>query len=268
MAQLAQIALPFTILFESAKPVLEIDRRVTQLLYGEAFEIEKADGAFIYGTCKTDGYKGWVHQDCLTDATWLPTHFVDSLWAPIFPEATFKNWAMVTLPFLSRIEVDAEKTEGDYAFVPSLRGYIHKNHIKPLVHIEKGKSDIVETAKRFLEVPYQYGGRSPSGVDCASLVQLALLRAGLSCPRDTDQQEDCETLGEYIDIGKDLENPKGLKRGDLLYLKGHVGIMLDDKTVLNATARTMLVQIEKLNDFIEAYKAQGLFIETVRRPNI
>ncbi len=268
MSKLAQIALPFTILFESAKPVLEIDRRVTQLLYGEAFEIEKADGPFILGSCKTDNYQGWVHQDCLTDATWLPTHFVDSLWAPIFPKAGFKNWAMVTLPFLSRIEIDAEKTEGDYAYVPSLRGYIHNNHIKPLADLSTDSCDFVEIAQRFMEVPYQYGGRSPSGVDCASLVQLALMRAGISCPRDTDQQEHDNALGDTVDFGSDPENPHGLQRGDLVYLKGHVGIMLDEGNILNATARSMLVQIEPLADFIKAYKDQELVIQTIRRPNI
>jgi hypothetical protein len=254
MTTIMQIAMPFTILFEEPKPILEIDKKVSQLLFGEAFELTEQEGPFVKGICKTDDYTGWVHQDSLTPQTWLPTHFVEALWAPVFPKAGHKNWAMVSLPFMSRIEIDEEKNDGDYAFIPALRGYIHKNHIKPLSDLQK-KQDYVETALRFLQATYQFGGRTYAGIDCSSLVQLALLRSGYTCPRDSADQE--KALGKEIN-GKS-------QRGDLVFLDGHVGIMIDENTILNATARSMSVQIETLENFTKDYKAQGLGITSIKR---
>ncbi|MAS87765.1 MAG: hypothetical protein CMH30_07315 [Micavibrio sp.] len=254
MSAIMQIAMPFTILFEEPKPVLEINQKVTQLLFGEAFEITEQEGPFVKGICKTDDYKGWIHQDSLTPQTWLPTHFVDALWAPVFPKAGHKNWAMVSLPFMSRIEIEEEKNDGDYAFIPALRGYVHKSHIKPLTDLNK-EQDYVDTALRFLQATYQFGGRTYAGLDCSGLIQLALLRSGYKCPRDSGDQEKA--------LGKEINDAP--QRGDLVFLEGHVGIMINETNILNATARSMLVQIEPFNDFIKAYQDQGLEITSIKR---
>ena len=70
--------------------------------------------------------------------------------------------------------------------------------------------------------------------------QLAMGAAGLPCPRDSDMQE---SLGDEVTIVEDLS---GLRRGDRVHWKGHVGIMLDGERLLHANGFHMLVEAEPL----------------------
>ena len=88
---------------------------------------------------------------------------------------------------------------------------------------------------------YQYGGTGPYGFDCSGLVQAALELAGATPLRDTDQQQ--ATLGAPVAITPGLQ---GLSRGDLVFWKGHVGIMRDAVRLLHANAHHMAVASEPL----------------------
>jgi cell wall-associated NlpC family hydrolase len=101
--------------------------------------------------------------------------------------------------------------------------------------------DYVTVASRFLETPYLWGGRSGFGIDCSGLVQLSMMMTGKNVPRDTDMQ--AKGLGASIDRGE-------LRRGDLVFWKGHVAIMEDEKTLLHANGHTMTVSHEGLEDAI------------------
>ena len=100
----------------------------------------------------------------------------------------------------------------DGSFVPT----------RHIVEIDRFAPDFVAVAERFMGVPYLWGGRSRLGLDCSGLVQVALQAAGIECPRDSDMQQ--AELGDAVDVSADLD---GLLRGDLIFWKGHVGIMLD-----------------------------------------
>jgi cell wall-associated NlpC family hydrolase len=99
--------------------------------------------------------------------------------------------------------------------------------------------DWIEVAERFINTPYVWGGRSALGIDCSALVQLALQQAGIACPRDSDMQE--------ARLGGQVERPNGLRRGDLVFWPGHVGIMLDDAILLHANAFAMATVAEPLD---------------------
>jgi cell wall-associated NlpC family hydrolase len=92
-----------------------------------------------------------------------------------------------------------------------------------------------------LHAPYLWGGKTSLGIDCSGLVQIALDAAGVTAPRDTDLQE--KALGTPIAAGAELA---GLRRGDLVFWPGHVGIMQDDAMLLHASAHHMLVVSEPL----------------------
>ena len=101
--------------------------------------------------------------------------------------------------------------------------------------------DFVELAERFIGTPYLWGGRTRLGIDCSGLVQLTLEAAGIAAPRDTDMQQ--AELGEDVAIPDVLD---GLQRGDLIFWKGHVGIMADSVTLVHANAHHMQVAAETL----------------------
>ena len=77
-------------------------------------------------------------------------------------------------------------------------------------------------AEEFLHTPYLWGGKTSLGLDCSGLVQVALQAAGIACPRDSDMQE--MALGKLSSLGE-------LRRGDLVFWKGHVAIARDSETL-------------------------------------
>jgi cell wall-associated NlpC family hydrolase len=115
-------------------------------------------------------------------------------------------------------------------------------------------------AERFVGVPYLWGGKTTLGLDCSGLVQVALSACGMACPRDSDMQE--VTLGVPIDLGSDLSH---LRRGDLIFWKGHVAIVRERGSLLHASAFHMAVAIEPLAEAVARIRSDGSKITSVRR---
>ena len=119
--------------------------------------------------------------------------------------------------------------------------------------------DFVGVAERFRHVPYYWGGKSVQGLDCSGLVQLALEACGIACPRDSDMQE--QGLGTALQIN-DLD---GLRRGDLVFWNGHVGIMTDSSTLLHANGHHMMVVAEPLREAVDRIAGQHGQITSLKR---
>lgn len=103
-------------------------------------------------------------------------------------------------------------------------------------------ADAVDAAKQFLGQPYVWGGRGGCGIDCSGLIQRSLAAMGVMAPRDSDMQMD--TVGVAI--------PEGalLRRGDLIFFPGHVGMMVDAENMIHATRHHGKTVIEPLGDVV------------------
>jgi len=146
----------------------------------------------------------------------------------------------VTLPFLSGVDVTGR--EGSFLTLAGA-GYIHERHLAEVA------GDMVSYAEQFIGTPYLWGGRSYLGLDCSALVQLSAAASGIDCPRDSDMQ--AEELGAPIDL------EDGLERGDLVFWKGHVGMMVDRNTLLHANAYHMGTVAEPFLPAKDRIEAQG-----------
>lgn len=94
------------------------------------------------------------------------------------------------------------------------------------------RGDVLAEARRFLDVPYEWGGTTQRGLDCSGLVHLAFRRAGWIVPRDAHQQE-----AAGVPVAEDALRP-----GDLISYGDaggcdHVALWVGDGRILHATGR-------------------------------
>ncbi len=203
----------------------------TQLLYGEAVDVYDTDPAtgLAWGQCLTDGYVGYMRLDGLVDRADPPTHRVISFGTQLYADPGLKQTPTGHLPWMAQVAV----TDHQAGYAQVAGGWIPDQHLVPL---DQAGPDFVTIAESLTGVPYVWGGRSHQGLDCSALVQLAMARAGLSFPRDSDLQRA---------EGAPISGP--LRRGDLAFWPGHVGVMQDAANVLHANIHHMAVASEPLD---------------------
>ena len=227
---------------------------VSQAIYGSNVGlVEQQEGWARIRTA--DDYTGWTPLSALLPGKAYAASGrvaeVQSLFAHIYRERSVTAHApLVTVPFESRLEVVAEPPEQARWLrvrLPDDRGgWVQTGDIafdaKPL-----GIPEMLEFSKRFLGLPYTWGGTSSFGYDCSGFAQMLCRRRGVPMPRDAQPQADWS--------GVTPVERKDLKPGDLLYFGGsakkitHTGVYLGDGKFIDATTwQTPMVRIDDLND--------------------
>lgn len=208
--------------------------QLDQLLFGESFRVLEAGDGWAWGQAGRDGYVGHVRLDDLEPGFVAATHRISGLRAYAFSRPDLKSRPAALLSFNALVAVEGE----DGKYLKALgAGWIAARQLQPIGLYE---TDPAAVAEHFLGAPYQWGGREALGLDCSGLVQQALHACGRYCPRDSDQQL---ALGQAV-------QPADLARNDLVFWKGHVGMMLDGQRLLHANAFHMQVAIEPLAEAI------------------
>jgi len=227
---------------------------LTQALMGERVTIYDRNGeGFAWGQLNSDGYVGWLPDRVLAKPVAAPTHKIVALRTFVFPGPSIKLPPVDTLVMGATVTVTRE--DGAFA-VTRDGGYLPRQH---LGHIGHNAGDFVAVAEQFVGTPYLWGGKSSLGIDCSGLVQVALNATGIGCPRDSDMQQ----AGLGRELG--LAESKKLRRGDLIFWKGHVAIARDADSIVHANAHHMATAIENTGDAIARIKAAGSEITAIKR---
>jgi cell wall-associated NlpC family hydrolase len=230
-----QTVAPSAALRRTASPAAE---QLDQLLFGELFEVlEEADG-WAFGRAVRDGYVGYVVAGALGASPTAPTHTVQALRTYGFSAPSIKAPPLGL--YSMNAMITAEAREG--RFVKTAGGWFVEEHLVP---IGVAEADYVAVAERFVGTPYQWGGRESLGLDCSGLVQQSLYACGRACPRDSDQQ---------AGMGAPVET---LRRGDLVFWRGHVAVMLDEDRIIHANGFHMAVVVEPLAEATDRISRLG-----------
>jgi hypothetical protein len=214
--------------------------RVRQLLLGA--QVRVFDHQMGHGFVQAaDGYVGWVEERAL-GAVIETTHRVATFATHAYSAEDIKSRDAICLPFGAALRVLDERR----AFYETDAGFVPKKHLRPL---DRPFEDPATVAQLHFQVPYLWGGNSTRGIDCSGLVTAALKACGSDCPADSDMQQAA--------LGTTLACDGPLQRGDLLFWRGHVGMMVDADVMIHANAHHMAVAYEPVTHAITRIAAQG-----------
>ncbi|MEM1654291.1 MAG: C40 family peptidase [Thermoplasmata archaeon] len=187
--------------------------RISQLIYGESFEIIENLGEFTLIKSE-EGVLGYVKSTTIGEGDKRKYKIKDRYRAKnkIFPFGSY----------LSDEDVEMYGIPNRY-----------------IVEIEK-TSEILNYAKKALGVPYLWGGTSDFGYDCSGLVQrLFKFSKNLVLPRNSkDQMKASKTVDDFSSAVK----------GDLIFFKGHVAIYMGRGKIIHANGTYSSVTINNLFD--------------------
>ena len=209
---------------------------ISQIIYGEKFDIISKKKNWLKIKTSFDNYIGYIKNESYVD-NFKPTHKIFVLKASIFDEKKRRTKKFLT--FVSKISIIQESKK----FVEFEKGkWIKKNNIKKINYIEK---DYLKILKLFLNTKYIWGGRTYKGIDCSAILQLIFYYNNKFYPRDTKDQ---------IRYSKKNIKKNILKKGSIIFWKGHVAICINSKKLIHAYGpenRVLIMPIKETIDRIE-----------------
>jgi cell wall-associated NlpC family hydrolase len=225
---------------------------VSQAIYGTNIEVLETSNGWCY-IQTPDKYKGWVQAIMLAPAAKPyassgPVADVVSLFAHIYSERSVTRRApVITVPFETRLELGPATDERWLEVrLPDKRvAYVQRGDVstdsKPL-----SIDAVLELSKRFLGLPYTWGGTSSYGYDCSGYTQMLVRRRGIIMPRDAHLQAAWD--------GVTSVEKNALQPGDLLFFGSdkkitHTGMYLGGGEFIHATTHQRpVVQVSRLAD--------------------
>ena len=223
---------------------------VSQILLGEDFKSQNKIGKFYKGYKAYDKYKGFIEAKDLHLDKNKKTHKIISKECNVYKKPNNKYKLNKKIFFNSRISILDDKNN----FIQTKNGWILKKNIKP---INFRKKHFLDNIKLYLNTKYLWGGNSPKGLDCSALVQELLKFNNIYCPRDSKDQK--KFFRKEISI-------KNIRKGDLLFWKGHVAIALSNKKLVHAFGPRKKVVIMGIKETIKKiYSKSKLPLLCVKR---
>lgn len=207
---------------------------LSQIIFGEKYKITGEAGKWLKVETIFDRYSGWIDMDHLQhcDDDGKSTTFVINKPLPCFRKDKTR---LVLEPGSEIYNPDSKAktfTIGENIFktAPEFNSSFYITD-----------ESFPDTAMRFINSPYIWGGRIPSGIDCSGLTQLVYKIHGIAIPRDSGQQ---------AEIGESVNFLHESRPGDLVFFDNergqisHVGMILSDGLVIHASGRVRIDSID------------------------
>jgi gamma-D-glutamyl-L-lysine dipeptidyl-peptidase len=213
---------------------------VTQLLFGDQYEVTQhsVDKKWLKIKIQYDQYEGWIDEK--------QHHAISKEYFDYLDQAEFKITTDLTTSILyhkspqvilmgSMIPISSSelfKMEEQFAFNGEAKNVGQKREFEFLKN----------TAIKYINAPYLWGGKSPFGIDCSGFTQMVFKISGYTLFRDAAQQSN---------QGKSVKSYHDAKPGDVVFFKNtegkivHVGVLLNEDKIIHASGR---VRIDHFNE--------------------
>jgi len=218
---------------------------VSQLLFGDAYQMEEIVGDWLKIKTLDCGYEGYIekklwnemHEKDAAEYSTLKKYFVTDYL--IFIKEFETN---ITFPVFMGSSFPEPKDNmlilGNSIFVVELP---EERAILKLPNLTEQQSALLRFASGFIRSPYLWGGRTPAGIDCSALVQLVFKRIEIALPRDASQQ---------VNYGTQIDFATEWQVGDVAFFDNddgiitHVGVICGKDKILHASG---FVKIDMLD---------------------
>lgn len=225
---------------------------VSQAVFSEQVQLqEETDGWQQIMT--PDGYVGWIPSGSLaiTEQPYQTTLVTSRLAAHIYGSADTDRGPIKTLPYGSKLHLVEQINQRwlKIALPDGHEYYIQTGDVLPQPILTK-KGDLVEFSKKFLGLPYTWGGRSSFGFDCSGFVQMLYAQIGVHLQRDAKLQVLDPRFAEEVDVA-DLEPGDPIFWGRSKDMIRHVGIYIGGGQFIHSSVQENLpwVRISNVTDF-------------------
>ena len=215
---------------------------VTQLLFGEHFEILEIQAKWSLIKIVHDGYECWVGNkqytaisDAFAESLSINNLTLSNDLLQIATNRKNESFPLVlgsVLPYFRSGIFNIEKEEYSYE--------------GETMTFKKNRKQVIKNAFLYLNAPYLWGGRSPFGIDCSGFTQMAYKLSGLSLLRDARQQAEHGTTLSFLEESEP---------GDLAFFDNdegkiiHVGIILKDNQIIHASGKVRIDTIDHYGIF-------------------
>lgn len=239
---------------------------VTQLLFGEAYQVVGSDQNWLKIKICDDGYEGWIDAKLFN-----PLHEID-----VEPYLSSDKYLLkdillfikefesnITFPIFAGSSFPYPKDRililGDSIFVVDLPE--EKEHL-PHPRLSPDQYALLRFASTYLEAPYLWGGRSPAGIDCSGLVQILYKSIGILLPRDASQQV---SQGEVVDFIEEA------KVGDVAFFQDeegkiiHTGIIIGEGQIIHSSGKVRIDLIDSTGIYNKKADKYTHFSRVIKR---
>ena len=228
----------------------------SQLLFGEPIRVLSVRKGFAH-VRQVDDYHGWV--DCrfirkagkVEFARWnlQVNAVIKSHKAALYSDRSGRLTPPHFIVYGTRVRVVNDKNGFSALQLPGgAKVYVKSAHIRP-INKTTGRmltgERLLAEARRFLGVPYLWGGVSPLGFDCSGLIKALFGAFGITLPRDTREQ---------IKVGRTVDRDS-TRTGDLMFFDRHVGLAIGQTRILHASRGGGGVRISALSQDKPDYRA-------------
>jgi hypothetical protein len=228
---------------------------LSQILFGEKYRVTDTSGSWMKIETLFDNYYGWIDLHHLQ-------HTVDDsdVRGSVLNRSLLCNRNDGTKMVL---EAGCEIFNPDFK---DSRFTIGKNiyttsHEFSSSYLSTNES-ITDTAMKFINSPYLWGGRVPSGIDCSGFSQLVYKIHGIAIARDSWKQ---------AEEGKPVDFINEAKPGDLVFFDNergritHVGMILSQGLVIHASGRVRIDSIDHQGIFKKEINGYSHKLRMIRR---